>query len=235
MLTKSFFLLYTSTNRKQDMAEIRNNVDIKWIRRKMVEVGISSDAELGRRSGIPKRALISYILQGKRNIQENNLIEMAKALKVAPRELASKLGGKSYEFLRALEHMEKYPQLPLRGTIDDRFAVVFFPDDFPTSNVEVDIKLGPGAYALQYNTANSSAAMFDGSLAVILEKREIDPPAMLLRNNVVWLSDGRVLIRRVREGQLPERYTLDGAGVPPIYDAELIAFAPVQALLLPKN
>ncbi|RCL04010.1 MAG: hypothetical protein JSC189_000047 [Candidatus Tokpelaia sp. JSC189] len=214
------------------MGDFKNKVDIKWVRRKMTEAGISSNAELGRRSGIQKRALITYILQGKRNIQEDNLIKMAKVLKVSPRELSEKIGGKLYEFIQELDGMGKDHRLVIRGTIDDRFSVVFFPDNYDYKDVQVDIKPGAGAYALQYNTENTPAAMFDGSVAVILEKREIDPPSMLLRNNVVWLSDGRVLLRRVKEGQLPDRYTLDGANVPPIYDVELLAFAPVQALLI---
>jgi len=215
------------------MMVMTNPVDKKWIERKMAEAGIRSKAELGRRIGIEERSLMSLIFAGKRSLREDAMLKMANELRVTMRELAHKLGGRPLEIVKAIDETDK-ATLDVRGTIDDRFTAFFYPPG-RVERVRVDIAAGVGAFALRYDTSGTAADMFDGSITVILEKRDVEPAAMLERNNLVWLVDGKVLLRRVTKGQLPDRYNLSAANVSPLYDVEIIAFAPVQALLLTEK
>lgn len=210
-----------------------NPIDKKWIECKMTEAGIRSKAELGRRIGIEERSLMSLIFAGKRTLREGAMIKMANELRITMRELAHRLGGRPLEIVKAIDETDT-AVLDVRGTIDDRFIAFFYPPG-RIERVRMDIVAGIGAFALRYDTAGTAADMFDGSIAVILEKRDVESAAMLERNNLVWLADGKVLLRRVTKGQLSDRYNLSAANISPLYDVEIIAFAPVQALILTEK
>ncbi|WP_295735523.1 helix-turn-helix transcriptional regulator [uncultured Bartonella sp.] len=206
---------------------IDNDVDVKWVKEKMNAAGIRSYAELGRKSGMMQRTLITLVLQGQRNIQQENLIKMAEVLKVSPFDLAEKLGGRTYNFLSALKDMEANEKLEIRGSIDDNFAVHFYdPKDFKT--VQTDMKTPVGGYGLVYETENNP--IFSGSIAIALEKRESPQNLMSGQNNVVWLADGKVLLRHVISGQLLNRFNIFCANMPPLYDVAIQAFSPLPIL-----
>ena len=210
---------------------IDNDVDVKWVKEKMDAAGIRSYAELGRKSGMMQRTLITLVLQGQRNIQQENLIKMAEVLKVSPFDLAEKLGGRTYNFLSALKDMEANEELEIRGSIDDNFAVHFF-EARHFKTVHADIKTPAGSYGLVYDIKNNPATIFSVSIAVALEKREAPTTMMLKRNNIVWLADGRVLLRHVISGQLRNRFNIFGANMPPLYDVEILAFSPLPILAM---
>jgi len=92
------------------------------------------------------------------------------------------------------------------------------------------MKTPVGGYGLVYDIKNNPATIFSDSIAVALEKREAPKNMMLKRNNIVWLADGRVLLRHVVFGQLLNRFDIFGANMPPLYDVEIVAFSPVQFL-----
>ena len=73
--------------------------------------------------------------------------------------------------------------------------------------------------------------MFNGMVAVILEKREVDAEAMVGRYNVVWLPSGPALIRVVSLGTTAGRFNLSAANCADIEDAEVTHHAPVFAIM----
>lgn len=210
---------------------IDNDVDVKWVKEKMDAAGIRSYAELGRKSGMMQRTLITLVLHGQRNIQQENLIKMAEVLKVSPFDLAEKLGGRTHNFLSALKDMEANEKVEVRGSIDDNFAVHFY-ESRHFKTVHTDIKTPAGSYGLVYDIKHNPATIFSDSIAVVLEKREAPTTMMLKRNNIVWLADGRVLLRHVISGQLRNRFDIFGANMPPLYDVEILAFSPLPILAM---
>ena len=210
---------------------IDNDVDVKWVKEKMDAAEIRSYAELGRKSGMMQRTLITLVLHGQRNIQQENLIKMAEVLKVSPFDLAEKLGGRTHNFLSALKDMEANEKVEVRGSIDDNFAVHFY-ESRHFKTVHTDIKTPAGSYGLVYDIKHNPATIFSDSIAVVLEKREAPTTMMLKRNNIVWLADGRVLLRHVISGQLRNRFDIFGANMPPLYDVEILAFSPLPILAM---
>lgn len=210
---------------------IDNDVDVKWVKEKMDAAGIRSYAELGRKSGMMQRTLITLVLHGQRNIQQENLIKMAEVLKVSPFDLAEKLGGRTHNFLSALKDMEANEKVEVRGSIDDNFAVHFY-ESRHFKTVHTDIKTPAGSYGLVYDIKHNPATIFSDSIAVVLEKREAPTTMMLKRDNIVWLADGRVLLRHVISGQLRNRFDIFGANMPPLYDVEILAFSPLPILAM---
>jgi len=92
------------------------------------------------------------------------------------------------------------------------------------------MKTPVGGYGLVYETENNP--IFSGSIAIALEKQESPQNLMLGRNNVVWLADGKVLLRHVISGQLRNCFNIFGVNMPPLYDVEIQAFSPLPILAI---
>lgn len=212
------------------MSPAKSTVDRKWFERRLAELNISSWTEFARRVGVSK-SQISLVLDGKRHAHIDLVREMSRVLRAPLHELARKLGGPVMEAIDAVAEIERGSTLELAGTIGGDFSVVFTPETRTRKLVHLGIEAPTGSQALEYQTAGTPAAMFHGSLAVIQPRQEADEDTMAGRHNVVWLSDGRVLMRMVEASTDAGRYKLTAAGCDDIIDAEITHFAPVLAIM----
>ena len=92
---------------------------------------------------------------------------------------------------------------------DDPFDVVEAPKRASEHTVAVEIR------------DDSLGAVFEGWTAFYDDRREPPGPIIIGSLCIVGLADGRVVIKRVERGQLPNRFTLKSNTQPPIYDAEV--------------
>ncbi|WP_062114044.1 helix-turn-helix transcriptional regulator [Aureimonas sp. AU40] len=162
---------------------------------------------------------LSLLLHGKRRMRVEQAAEIARLLNVPVEDVMRRAGA---DVLGSSERNS----IPLVGWIDaDGVAKI----DWTKSDhrVDFDTDLPPTAAAIQYRTAQTKADMFDGWLAAILPPRAPEEGAMIDRMCVVGLKGGGTLLRRVRRGYTPGRYTLISVFVDPIHDAELAWFSPV--------
>ena len=89
------------------------------------------------------------------------------------------------------------------------YDMVIGPDDSTTATVAVEIR------------GESLGAIFHHWLVFYDDRREAPSADMLNRLCVVGCADGRVMVKQLRQGQMPGRYHLFSNTEPPIYDAEL--------------
>jgi len=162
---------------------------------------------------------LSLLLHGKRRMRVEQAAEIARLLNVPVEDVMRRAGA---DVVGSSERNA----IPLVGWVDaDGNAKLDWTKD--DHRVDFDTDLPPTAAAIQYRTAQTKADMFDGWLAAILPPREPDESAMLDRMCVVGLKGGGTLLRKVRRGYTPGRYTLTSVFVEPIHDAELAWFSPV--------
>lgn len=205
-------------------------VDRKWFERRLAELGYKSQAELARKVEVSTSQL-SLVLDGKRNAHLDLAKALAQALKVPLLDLAKRLNGPMMDALEAVAEIERGSTLELAGSIDGEFQVDLTPEGRRRRLVRLDLDAPAGAVALEYHTAGTAAAMFNGMVAVVLEKREVDADAMVGRYNVVWLPTGPALMRVVSLGKTPGRFNLSVANCADIEDAEVTHYAPVLAIM----
>ena len=77
-------------------------------------------------------------------------------------------------------------------------------------------------------SGTSLGPIFDGWYVFYDDVHSPITSGMIGRLCVVGLADGRVLVKRVSAGQLPDRYNLSANTEPPIYDAEIVWAAVVS-------
>jgi transcriptional regulator with XRE-family HTH domain len=105
--------------------------------------------------------------------------------------------------------------------------------------VEFYDESGPNVYVAGFEgaPANTVALIINEETApeglegwlVYFDEMDTDiTPQVLNRMCVVWLDDGRVLIRKVVPGQIAGTYTLKSTFLPPIYDAKIRRVARVS-------
>lgn len=205
-------------------------VDRKWFERRIAELGFKSQAELARKVEVSTSQL-SLVLDGKRNAHLDLAKALAQALKVPLLDLAKRLNGPMMDALEAVAEIERGCTLELAGTIDGEFRVELAPEGRRRRLIRLDLDAPAGAIALEYHTAGTAAAMFNGMVAVVLEKREVDANTMVGRYNVVWPPTGPALMRVVSLGRTPGRFNLSVANCADIEDAELTHYAPVFAIM----
>lgn len=99
----------------------------------------------------------------------------------------------------------------------------------PFDYVEAPDGAGPETVAVEIRGV-SLGELFDQWL--VFYDRLQDPPTTNLAGKlcVVGLVDGRVLVKKLKLGQLPDRYTLLSNTEPPIYDVEVVWAARVIAM-----
>lgn len=152
---------------------------------------------------------------GHRNVSLKNLELISAALNVSPKELV--VGGERKE-------------VPLVGYVGAGAETHLFGEgQGPFDYVEAPDGAGPETVAVEIRGV-SLGELFDQWL--VFYDRVQDPPTTNLAGKlcVVGLVDGRVLVKKLRLGQLPDRYTLLSNTEPPIYDVEVVWAARVIAM-----
>ncbi|ADP70727.1 helix-turn-helix domain protein [Rhodomicrobium vannielii ATCC 17100] len=204
------------------------NIDRKWFERRIAELRIPSQAELARRLGISK-SLLSLVLDGKRSANLELAQGLSRELRMPLLEIARRTSGDMMDAIEAVAKLERGVTLEVAGTIGGDFAVDLYPPSRRRTMVRLEIDAPAGAQALEYRTAGTQAAMFDGSMCVVGSQRPVDPEAMVGRYNMVWLADGRILMRFVDRLE-KDGYFLSAVGCEDI-TSKLDAYAPVIAIL----
>ncbi|WP_336279216.1 hypothetical protein [Bartonella sp. CB175] len=212
-------------------AVVRHNINRKWIEDKMIDVGIENISELGRRIGVQNRTYMYHFLSGLRPFSLQSLQKLASTIHVPLRELIQNVGGEQKDFLIAIDESDTAP-LQIRGTIDDRMQVVFYPTDYSYETTTVDIKPASGTFALRYETTNSALSVLDGAVAVFDERQPINHDAIVGHVHLLWLANGKILLRKVVESTIAGKYNLSHGNNELLTDQEVIAYAPTRALAL---
>lgn len=79
----------------------------------------------------------------------------------------------------------------------------------------------------------SLGSFFEQWLVFYDDRREPLTTSMIGKLCVLGLADGRVLIKKLRRGQIEDRWTLESQFEPPIYDAE-VAWGAVVKSMVPR-
>jgi transcriptional regulator with XRE-family HTH domain len=169
---------------------------------------------------------LSLLLHGKRRMRVEQAAEIARLLGVPVADVM-RHGGAT---IARTGETHGPASLPVVGWVDGENRAKL---DWSKTDHRVEVEGGfpPTAVALQYRTAQTRADLYDGWIAVTLPPREPDTEAMLDRHCLVGIAaTGEAVIRTVRRGYTPGRYTLLDIFAEPVHDAELAWFSPILAI-----
>lgn len=178
-----------------------------------------SQAVLAEKSGVSQQAIGE--IERHRSQNPTKLVEIANALNVSP------------NFLKGLsDNRLSNPVVPLVGYATGGGAMIL--RDQSGGPIEY-VPAAPGtsatAQAVRVQGDSMSPAVRDGWL-IYFSGEPCDPST--LRKNapyVVWLMDGRCMLKYVRPGTAPNKFHLHSESSEPIFDAEVRQFARVEAIV----
>lgn len=169
---------------------------------------------------------LSLLLHGKRRMRVEQAAEIARLLGVPVADVMRHGGAK----ISKSGGSDGPASVPVVGWIDGENRAKL---DWTRTDHRIEVEGGypPTAVALQFRTAQTRLDLHDGWIAITLPPREPDPETMLDRHCVVGIAaTGEALIRTVRRGYTPGRYTLLDIFAEPVHDAELAWFSPILAI-----
>lgn len=171
-----------------------------------------SQETLAEKAGISV-SYLSRMERGDRNVSLKNLAKIAPALEVPTAELV----------IGALE-------VPLVGSVGAGSAMSFFGTaDSPDEMVPACPGATESTVAVEVR-GTSLGELFDRWLVYYDEVRTPPTSDLIGRLCVVGLPDENVLVKKLRRGHLPDRYSLFSNVEPPIYDVEVVWAARVKHL-----
>ncbi len=186
------------------------------VAQRLEEMGLGP-IEAATRGGL-ERTFIRDIVSGKKkSIRGDNLRRLAKALGVDPGALA-------------VGRLVKASAIPLVGFVGPDGEVQFGGESAAAEGTPVPEIAGARTVAIEIRS-DSLGAFLKGWLAIYDDLE--GPVTEELEDTmcVVRLTDGRVMIRRIRRAQAPGRFHLLSQAEPPVLDAELVWAERVKALV----
>ncbi len=199
---------------------MENEPNYKWFKDKFTDLGLSQAGFAKMLEMDPSN--LSLLLHGKRRMRVAQASEIARLLGVPISDVIRNAGGLNAK----LGRNARIRTLPLVGWADVK-GVVTLDWTARESFVDFDADLPPTTAAIQWRTAGTAGELWDGWTLAILPPRGPDEKAMLDHYCVVAIRGGETLLRRVRRGYKPGRYTLAGAAGQTVQDADIMWFSPV--------
>ncbi|MCB5201681.1 helix-turn-helix domain-containing protein [Neorhizobium sp. T786] len=166
---------------------------------------------------------LSLLLHGKRRMRVEQAAEIAKLLGVPVNEVMRHGGADVREAV-----VTAPATLPIVGWIDGENRAKL---DWNSKGSRCDIPgYPPTAVCLQWRTSQNSGSLVDGWMLVTTPPREPDAEEMLDRFCLVCIKDGDAMLKTVRRGYTPGKYTLLDMFSEPMHDVEVAWFSPVLAI-----
>lgn len=206
--------------REGDGCENRMMSEKPWIAERLKAVGLRRK-DLAAVLGVDPSA-ITQMIAGRREVRVAEVPKMARALNLADPEI--------WSLLEATQGETAAPQLlPVVGYVGAGAEVVPFDDHAMGDGID-KIEAPPGA------SADAVAVLVRGSSmepvyregdVIVYERRADDLAALLNRECVVALDDGRVYIKQLLRGSAAGLWTLVSWNAPPIADVRIVWAAPI--------
>jgi hypothetical protein len=160
---------------------------------------------------------------GRRGVSTHTLAKLATVLETSVEYLLTGQGG-------IHDDLHSNPMIPIEGYVGAGSDAHFYSHD----NGPVDYVAPPeninGIKAAVEIRGDSLGAFFAGWLVFYSQKLDAPFEQGLGRLCVVGLADGRVLIKKIARGNLHGRFNLYSQFEPPIYDADILWAAKVEAM-----
>lgn len=170
---------------------------------------------------------LSLLIHGKRRMRVEQAAEIARLLGVPVSDVMRQAGA---DIRETSGTPVAASSIPIVGWADDSGRAKL---DWSTTANRYDLESGfpPTAVAIQWRTAQTRASIWDGWLMITLPPREPESGEMMDRYCVVGIKGtGETLIRTVRRGYTPGRFTLLDVLNDPIHDADVAWFAPILSI-----
>ncbi|SBW15294.1 hypothetical protein BR10RB9215_C12145 [Brucella sp. 10RB9215] len=168
---------------------------------------------------------LSLLFAGKRKMRVEQAAEISRFLGVPLNDVMAHAGA----------------NVPAGGNGGGMHSIVGWVDDHGNATLDWSERGRkaelPGAYpptavCIQFRTTQGFYALWDGWLVVTLPPREPEPEQLLDRYCLVLVKGAdKPILRQIRRGYSPNRYTLVDFVSDPIYDAELAWFSPILAII----
>jgi transcriptional regulator with XRE-family HTH domain len=190
-------------------------VDKRWFQDRMADADVTQ-RRVAEELGIDPSAMTN-LLNGKRNPRVEEVLIMAKTLRVSKEAVLAHMG------LQSSAAVPGESSTPVIGWVDDDGVLHEGKVEGPT-NMPTPPGVPDGAVAVRYQTGGS----FDGWVAFFVPSEYVRPEAFT-RLSVVTLKDGAKKLRIVRQGYEEGSFRLTTLAAPngPAESAVLIAAAPV--------
>ena len=179
---------------------------VDWIRAGLKRTGKT-------RSGLAKAlgrspSAVTDLLNGHRRLRADEIAIVSDYLGIEPPRL---IGGGPL----------RPPKAPLIGYVGAGAIAHFYADgQGPFDEVPAPDAASPKTVAVQIR-GHSLGALFDNWLVFYDQVRDAPDEALIGRMCVCGLSDGRVLVKALKRGQVAGLWTLLSNTEPPIYDVAL--------------
>lgn len=183
-----------------------------------------SQADLARAVAGLDADKVSKIVRGERRLDATELAPAAEFLGVRLEWLATADGD-------MIEHRQR--SVDIVGFVGAGAEVLADGSQLDGSgqdNVDLDFDVPGSCKAVIVRGTSMLPAYEDGDV-LVYDGKPADPRSLLNRRCVVQLTDGRIFVKRLRRGTLPDLYTLESFNADPIEDAEIDWVAKIKAVV----
>lgn len=171
---------------------------------------------------------LSLLLHGKRRMRVEQASDIAKALDLPINEVMRKGGAENVPV--ATGGPGGHASLPLIGWIDGEGRAHL---SHSGQTIELAGTYPLNSQCIQWRSAQTKAEIFDGWIAVTRPRVEPNDEAMIDRFCLVGIKgepEGEGLVRKVRRGYVPGKYTLISHFGDMTHDVELAWYSPIIAM-----